>query len=97
MARDNIEFESAKRHLGVAMIDLSYAEAELRHSGRSLYGLAGEESRIAADLLAEELSRLRKLGLRIERIGKVDPDGLSLSDLSRWWPTEIRRRSSRAE
>lgn len=97
MAQENSALEAAKRHLGVALIDLSYAESELRRCAADMQGLAAEEGRIAADRLADALFKLRTIGERIHDIGRIDPDGLSLSDLSRWWPTQIGRRSSRAD
>lgn len=91
--KGSCDHESACRHFGVALIDLSYAVSELQRCAIYGRGLVAEQSRTASQLLAEELTRLRDLGGYIDRIGKAETaDPGSATDLERWWPEQMRPR-----
>ncbi|MBX9738926.1 MAG: hypothetical protein K2X62_02575 [Beijerinckiaceae bacterium] len=88
-----VDHESARRHFGVALIDLSYAASELERCAIHGRGLVAEQSRIASHLLAEELTRLRDLGAYIYRIGQAETaDHPPATNLERWWPKQMRPR-----
>ncbi len=82
-------FESARRHFGVALIDLNYAAADLARScmGRDV----DDETRAAMDLLNREITRLREVSTLIERAA---PEGTFLAQAASVWSPEPLRRSA---
>jgi hypothetical protein len=87
-------FESARRHFGVALIDLNYAAADLANS------IACADLKAAAvELLNLEIERLTELSAFIDRVAKRLPgDAMQVSDsLRRWWPDLVGHGSAAAE
>lgn len=82
-------FDSARRHFGVALIDLNYAAADL---ARSVVCPEMELGASAAfDLLNREIERLKELSALIEQVAEFAPGGAGDSAmLQRWWPEFVR-------
>lgn len=64
-------FESARRHFGVALIDLNYAAADLARSANDpeLQLDAGA----AVELLNREIAKLMELSAFIDRVAEIRP------------------------
>ena len=89
-------FDSARRHFGVALIDLNYAAADL---ARSVVGPERKGGASAAfELLNREISRLKELSVLIDEIAdfKFEGDG-ETARLQRWWPHLVRDRTAHEE
>jgi hypothetical protein len=82
-------FDSARRHFGVALIDLNYAAADL---ARSVVCPEMEMGASAAfDLLNREIERLKDLSALIDQVAQfVPPQTCDLAMLQRWWPDFVR-------
>jgi hypothetical protein len=82
-------FDSARRHFGVALIDLNYAAADL---ARAVVSPELEEGASAAfDLLNREIERLKELSALIDHVAEYVPDETcDPSILQRWWPDFVR-------
>jgi hypothetical protein len=82
-------FDSARRHFGVALIDLNYAAADL---ARSVVCPEMEMGASAAfDLLNREIERLKELSALIDQVADFVPTETSDSaTLQRWWPDFVR-------
>jgi hypothetical protein len=90
-------FESARRHFGVALIDLNYAAADLAsHIEESEGGL---DELAAVELLNREIERLRQLSQMIDSFASPPAAREDTPDLvAYWWPDLARcRESARAQ
>src|SRR6476661_2200441 len=65
-------FDSARRHFGVALIDLNYAAADLARSVVHPDQAFGANA--AFDMLNREIERLKALSALIERVADFSPD-----------------------
>lgn len=92
MKSSEVPFKNARRHLGVALIDLDYALTELAKSLDSC-GMA-KSKRAALDLLSAEVERLAEVATFIDRIAQreVCQDHVA-ARLRRWWPELVRETS----
>ncbi|MDB5594847.1 MAG: hypothetical protein JWM36_1808 [Hyphomicrobiales bacterium] len=94
MTNSQSDFDTARRHFGIAIIDLRYAAADLALSARTRTGDAAQETWIAVDLLHQEIANLQTLSDYIDGIGRAPApfmDGSAqLTDLHRWWPSLMR-------
>jgi hypothetical protein len=78
-------FESARRHFGVALIDLNYAAADLAiHIEENEGGL---DELAAVELLNREIERLRQLSQMIDSFWSPTATHKNKPDLvAYWWP-----------
>jgi hypothetical protein len=94
MTNSHNDFDSARRHFGIAMIDLRYAAADLALSARTRTGDAAQETWVAVDLLHQEIANLQTLSDYIDGIGRAPAslmgESAQLTNLQRWWPTLLR-------
>ncbi|MDB5643912.1 MAG: hypothetical protein JWN07_3229 [Hyphomicrobiales bacterium] len=82
-------FDSARRHFGVALIDLNYAAADLARSVVCPTSATGAHA--AFELLSSEIERLKHLSALIDQVAESAPGSSSdLSMLQRWWPELVR-------
>jgi hypothetical protein len=82
-------FDSARRHFGVALIDLNYAAADLARSVVCPEMELGANA--AFELLNREIERLKELSALIEQVADFAPGGSGDSAmLQRWWPELVR-------
>lgn len=82
-------FESARRHFGVALIDLNYAAADLARSVVCPEMELGANA--AFELLNREIERLKELSALIDQVADFAPGGKGdPSMLQRWWPEFVR-------
>lgn len=82
-------FESARRHFGVALIDLNYAVSDLARAHVSEDMELGTSA--AIELLNREIERLSELSAFIDRVAEHrGADDAAVLD--QWWP-ELTRRS----
>jgi hypothetical protein len=81
-------FESARRHFGVALIDLNYAVADLARANVSDEMEIGTSA--AIELLNREIERLAELSAFIDRVADRRP-GEDPAILDQWWPDLTRR------
>ncbi len=86
-------FVSARRHFGVALIDLNYAAADLARSVVCPEMEMGAQA--AFELLNREIERLKHLSSLIEQVAEFAP-GRSGDPamLQRWWPELVRTSES---
>ncbi|MDB5650773.1 MAG: hypothetical protein JWL62_2293 [Hyphomicrobiales bacterium] len=95
------DYDSARRHLGVAMIDLRYSAADLALSAHHRSGDAAHETWTAVDLLNQEIANLLAISNYIDGIGQAPaipaPPNSPAADLQRWWPHLIREQARDAE
>jgi hypothetical protein len=90
-------FDSARRHFGVALIDLNYAAADLtRHIDKKEAGL---DELAAVELLNREIERLRQLSQMIDSFADPTAAHDDTPDLvAYWWPDLARcREKARAQ
>src|SRR5665647_249824 len=94
MTNSHNDFDTARRHFGIAMIDLRYAAADLALSARTRTGDAAQETWVAVDLLHQEIANLQTLSNYIEGIGRAPAprmdDRAQMMELRRWWPALMR-------
>ena len=83
-------FESARRHFGVALIDLNYAVSDLARA--SICDEMEVGSAAAVELLHREIVRLAELSAFIDRVAEQKP-GQDPSLLQQWWPELVRARA----
>lgn len=99
MTNSHSDFDTARRHFGIAMIDLRYAAADLALSARTRTGDAAQETWVAVDLLHQEIANLQTLSNYIDGIGRASAPLIDQSarraDLQRWWPSLMRRDARR--
>ncbi len=81
-------FESARRHFGVALIDLNYAVADLSRAHVSEDMEIGTSA--AIELLNREIERLAELSAFIDRVADRR-SGEDPAILEQWWPEFTRR------
>ena len=81
-------FESARRHFGVALIDLNYAVADLARANVCEEMEIGTSA--AIELLNREIERLAELSAFIDRVADRRP-GEDPAILDQWWPELTRR------
>lgn len=86
-------FDSARRHFGVALIDLNYAAADLaNHIEKNECGL---DELAAVELLNREIERLRQLSHMIDSFANPPAAREDTPDLvAYWWPDLARCRES---
>ena len=84
-------FDSARRHFGVALIDLNYAMADLARAQVSEDMQVGTSA--ALELLNREIERLAELSAFIDRVAD-QRSGKDSAILDQWWP-ELTRRDSK--
>jgi hypothetical protein len=94
MDRFSEYFDSARRHFGVALIDLNYAAADL---ARCMQGHEEDlEGQATIELLNREIQRLRHLSDLIERVAKeAEPDTQTPISVAQLWP-HLTRQPERA-
>ncbi len=85
-------FESARRHFGVALIDLNYAMADLARAQVCEDMELGTNA--AIELLNREIDRLAELSAFIDRVAERRPDE-DPAVLDQWWPEFTRHRETR--
>ncbi len=86
-------FDSARRHFGVALIDLNYAAADLAQSVVCPEMELGANA--ALELLNREIERLVELSAFIETVSEMTPGERSGSALlQRWWPDLVRHQEA---
>jgi hypothetical protein len=86
-------FDSARRHFGVALIDLNYAAADLARSVVHPDQALG--ANVAFDMLNREIERLKALSALIERVADFTPGGdADMAVLQRWWPELVRAKEA---
>lgn len=89
-------FDSARRHFGVALIDLNYAAADLARSVACAN--MEQDAEAAFALLHHEIGRLKELSAFIERMAGADStQDLDPAKLQRWWPELVRRDASQEQ
>jgi len=82
-------FDSARRHFGVALIDLNYAAADLARS--VVHPDLEFGANTAFDLLNREIERLKALSALIEQVADFTPGETPDTDVLRqWWPDLVR-------
>ncbi len=82
-------FDSARRHFGVALIDLNYAAADLARSVVCPELELGANA--AFDLLNREIERLKELSVLIDQVAEFVPaETGDPATLQRWWPNFVR-------
>jgi hypothetical protein len=81
-------FESARRHFGVALIDLNYAVSDLARAHVSEDMEVGTSA--AIELLNREIERLAELSAFIDRVAERR-SGDDAAVLDQWWPDLTRR------
>ncbi len=81
-------FESARRHFGVALIDLNYAVADLARATVCNEMEVGTNA--ALELLSPEIERLSELSAFIDRVAETRP-GENTALLQQWWPDLVRQ------
>jgi hypothetical protein len=89
-------FDSARRHFGVALIDLNYAAADLARSVVHPGQVSGANA--AFDMLNCEIERLKALSALIERVADFAPEeDADTAVLQRWWPELVRAQEAHSE
>ena len=81
-------FESARRHFGVALIDLNYAVSDLARA--SVCDEMEVGTHAALELLHREIERLAELSAFIDRLAETRP-GENPAILQQWWPDFVRQ------
>ena len=88
-------FESARRHFGVALIDLNYAAADLARSSVCPEVEVGASA--AVELLNREIERLMELSAFIDHVAEQRPgENGGSAILQRWWPDLVRHQEPHA-
>ncbi len=83
-------FESARRHFGVELIDLNYAVSDLARASVCDEMEVGTSA--AIELLHREIERLAELSAFIDRVAEHQP-GQDATLLQQWWPDLVRARA----
>lgn len=81
-------FDSARRHFGVALIDLNYAAADLARS--VVHPDIEFGAQTAFELLNREIERLKALSSLIDQVADFTPGQGDTAALQRWWPELVR-------